>query len=57
MGKREWNVGNESSRNDVVFGVNNVLSSHTGNRKNHFLVLGEGDTFVLIESLVDQKKL
>ena len=29
----------------VIFGVDNSSSSHSDNRGNNFLVLGEGDTF------------
>ena len=43
-GKVLWNSVNECARNFVVFGVNNILSSHTVNWKNNFLVLGEGPT-------------
>ena len=32
------------TRNVVIFGVDNSLSSHTDNQKNNFLVLGEGPT-------------
>ena len=44
-GKGERNFGNDSARNVVIFRVDNCLSSHTDNCKNHFLVLGEGKTF------------
>ena len=40
-GKGEWNFGNASARNVVIFGVDNSSSSHTDNRKNGFLVLSE----------------
>ena len=43
--KGEWNFGNDSARNVVIFGVDNSLSSHTDNRKNDILVFSEGDTF------------
>ena len=38
------NIGNDFARNAVIFGVNNSSSSHTDNRKNNFLELGEGPT-------------
>ena len=33
---------NELARNSVIFVVDNTSSSHTGNPKNNFLLLGEG---------------
>ena len=39
-----WSFDNDFARNDVIFGVYNSLSFHTDNRKNNFLVLGEGAT-------------
>ena len=50
-GKGEWNFGNDSARNVVIFRVDNCSSSHTDNCKNHFLVLGEGKTFGINGSL------
>ena len=44
-GKSEWNFGNDSTRNVVIFGVDESSTSLTDNRKNDFLVLGKGDTF------------
>ena len=41
---------------NVIFGVNKCLSSHTGNRENNSLVLGEGSTTILIVVLVLQRK-
>ena len=35
---------NRYAKNVIIFGVDNSLSSHADNRKNKFLVLGEGDT-------------
>ena len=43
-GEGSWSFGNDVFRNVVIFGVDNSSSSHTDNRKNHFLVLGEGPT-------------
>ena len=38
-----WRFGSFGfTRNVVIFGVDNRSSSHTDNRKNIFLVLGEG---------------
>ena len=39
-----WNFYNEFVRNVVIFGVDNSSLSRTYNRKNNFLVLGEGLT-------------
>ena len=36
-----WIFGNYFARNVVIFGVDNSSSSHTDNRRNNFLVLGE----------------
>ena len=43
--KVEWSFGNDYARNVVNFSIGNSSSSHVDNRKNKFLVLGEGDTF------------
>ena len=37
-----WNFGNNFARNVIIFSVDNSSSSHTDNRKNDVLVLGEG---------------
>ena len=44
-GEGEWICGNDYAKNVVIIGVDNSSSSHTDNRKNNFLVLGEGPTF------------
>ena len=49
-GKGSWSFGNDFSRNSVIFGVDNSSPSHTNNRKNNFLVLGEGPTDGLNDS-------
>ena len=41
-GERTWNFGNDFARNIVNFGFDGRSSSHTDNRKNNFLVIGEG---------------
>ena len=41
-GACSWNLNNEFAKSFVIFGVDNSSSSHTDNRKNNFLVLGEG---------------
>ena len=40
-----WSFGNDDARNVVMFGVGNSSSSHAGNGKNKFLVLGKGPIF------------
>ena len=37
-----WSFGNGYSKNVVVFGIDNSLSSHVDNQKNYFLVLDDG---------------
>ena len=37
-----WSFGNGYSKNVVVFGIDNSLSSHVDNQRNNFLVLGDG---------------
>ena len=39
-----WSFENKFARNVVIFGVDNSSSYHADNRKNNFLVLGEGPT-------------
>ena len=55
-GKSEWSLGNYSTRNIVTFWVDNSASSHAGNLKNEFLILGEGPTFVINESFSTSEK-
>ena len=43
-GEGSWRFGNDFARNVIIFGVDNSSSSHTDNRINNFLVLGEGPT-------------
>ena len=40
----EWSFDNDFARNVVIFDVDDSSSSHTDNRKNNFLVIGEGPT-------------
>ena len=37
--------GNDHARNAIIFDVDNSSSSHSDNRKNNFLILGEGPTY------------
>ena len=43
-GSDSWSFGNDSARNVRNIDIDNSSSSHTDNRKNNFLVLGEGPT-------------
>ena len=43
----EQSFGYDYVWNVVIFGVDNSSSSHTDNQKNDFLILGEGNTFVI----------
>ena len=40
-----WSFDNEFARNVIIFGADNSSSSHSDNRKNNFLVLGENRTY------------
>ena len=40
-----WSFDNDFTRNVIIFGVDNSSSSHFDNRKNDFLILGEGPTY------------
>ena len=48
--------GNESTKNVIIFWVDNSSSSHTDNLKNDFLILGEGPTFGINGSFGVSKK-
>ena len=43
-GLDSWSFGNDFARNVVIFGADNISSSHTDNRKNNFLASVEGPT-------------
>ena len=55
-GKGTWSFGNNYARNVIMFGVDNIPSSHADNCKNNLLVLCEGGTFGIMEALVHQRK-
>ena len=40
-----WSINNDTTRNVIIFGVDNSSLSYAVNRKNNFIVLGEGPTF------------
>ena len=44
-GKGEWSFGNDCARNVKFLEVDNSSSCYSDNRKNNFLILGEGPTF------------
>ena len=41
----EHSIDNDVARNVVIFGVDNVSLSHADNRKNKFLMFGEGPAY------------
>ena len=49
--KSERSFNTYYARNVIIFGVENSWSSHADKLKNNFLMLGEGDTFDINESL------
>ena len=50
-----WSFDNDSAGNVTIFGADNSSSSHSDNRKNIFLILGES-LLELMEALNHQKK-
>ena len=42
---RSWSFDNDTTRNVIIFGVDNSPPSYADNRKNNFSVLIEGPTF------------
>ena len=46
-GEGSWSFYNHFVRNVVICSVDNSSSSHTNNKKNNFLVSGEGPTDVI----------
>ena len=53
-----WNFGNDFARNVEIFDADNSPSSHTGNRNNNYLVLGEGPADDINENVgTAQKKI
>ena len=51
-----WSFGNDIARNVTIFGVDNSSSSYSENRKNNFLVLGEGPIFDIKGSFASPEK-
>ena len=56
-GAGPWNFGDDFAGNVIIFGVHNSLSSHTDNRRDNFLLLGEGPTYGINKALVHQRKM
>ena len=48
--------GNDFARNVVIFDVDNTSSSHTNNQKDNVLVLGEGPTKAINDSICAAEK-
>ena len=46
-----WSFGNNFVENVAIFGVDNISSSDIDNRKNNFVVLGEGSTGNINDSI------
>ena len=46
-----WSFGNGFDRNVAIFGVDNSLSNHSENLKNDFLMLSEGPTIDIDDSV------
>ena len=51
-----WSLNNDTARNVIIFGVDNSSLSHSYNRKNNFLVLGECPTFGINGSFSSTEK-
>ena len=51
-----WSFNNDFARNNIIFGIDNSSLSHADNRKNNFLILGEGPTYGINGSFVSQEK-
>ena len=47
-----WSYDNDFATNVISFGVDDNSSSHSGNFKSKFLVLGEGPAYVLMEKML-----
>ena len=54
--KGSWSFDNDSTRNIVIFGVDNSSSSHTNSQKKWFFSLSEGPTYAITGSLGSPEK-
>ena len=55
-GAGSWSFDNYFSRKVIIFGVDESSSFHSHNRKNNFLMLGEGPTYDINGSFVAPEK-
>ena len=51
-----WSFDNHFATNVIIFDVDNSSSSHSDNRKNNFLILGEGPTYGIHRSFWSPEK-
>ena len=51
-----WSFDNDFARHGIIFGVDNSSSSNSDNRKNNFLLLGEGPTYGINGSFESSEK-
>ena len=51
-----WCFDNGFTRNVIIFGADNSSSFHSDNRKNNFLILGEGPTYSINGSFGSSEK-
>ena len=51
-----WSFDNDFVRNGIIFGVDNSSSSHSDNRKNNLLILGQGPTYGINRSFGSLEK-
>ena len=52
-----WSFGNDFARNVIIFGIDKSSSSYSDNRKNNFLILGEGSTYGINGSFCSPAKM
>ena len=46
-----WSFEDNFARNVIIFGADNSSSPHSDNRKNNFLILGQGPTYGINENI------
>ena len=51
-----WSFDNGFTRNVIIFGADNSSSFHSDNRKDNFLILGEGPTYSINGSFGSPEK-
>ena len=52
-----WYFNSDTARNVIVFGIDKSSPSHSNNRKNKFLILGENPTFGINGSFGSPEKI